>query len=155
LIGGLSLFENLSQGNFAMSYSIIAVIGIIGWTFLLIFVNEIMRSWLVLSGRKDSGSFQPDGLDVSPFAHRLARAHANCYESFPLIGGVLLLAIAAGQTALTDPLALWLLAARVLQSSVHLASIARPAVIVRFTFFMIQLLIVGWWLIGFACEYLV
>ncbi|MDQ2069912.1 MAPEG family protein [Natronospira bacteriovora] len=138
-----------------MSHSVIALIGIIGWTFLLIFINELMRSWLVLARRKDPGTFQPDGLDVSPFAHRLARAHANCYESFPLIGGVLLLAIATGHTAITDTLALWLLAARIIQSSIHLASISGPAVTARFVFYFIQLLIVGWWLIGFACEYLV
>jgi hypothetical protein len=49
------------------------------------------------------------------------------------------------QQHLTDPLAWWLVAARVLQSSVHLASLSVMAVNVRFTFFAVQMAIAAYW----------
>ncbi len=137
-----------------MSATAFAVLGFIAWTLLLIIINEVMRSYLVLCGRKRADSFQPDGADVSPFAHRLARAHANCYESFPLIGGVLLLALVTEQTDVTDPLALWLLGLRVAQGLTHLSSTAIPAVILRFLFFAGQLVIVAWWVVRFLAAWI-
>lgn len=133
-----------------MTESAIALLGFVAWTLLLMLIMESMRTWLVLSGRKRSDSFRIDGSDVSPFAQRLARAHANCYESFPIIGGLLLLALATGSTHITDPLALWLLAARVAQSSTHLISANALAVQIRFACFAAQLLIAAWWVFGFA-----
>lgn len=136
-----------------MSETALAVLGYIGWTLLLIVINEALRSYVVLSGRKAPSSFSPDGLDVSPFAHRLARAHANCYESFPIIGGLLLLALATGQTSVTDTLALWVLAARVAQSGTHLISTSNLAVNIRFSFFAVQLVIAVWWTIQFLVQW--
>ena len=60
---------------------------------------------------------------------------------------VLLFAMLAGQTALTDPLALGLLAARVLQSLVHLLSTAPLFVWLRFASYLMQVLILAWWLL--------
>ena len=136
-----------------MSATALAVLGYIGWTLVLIVMNEALRSYVVLSGRKASSSFSPDGSDVSPFAHRLARAHANCYESFPIIGGLLLLALATGQTSVTDTLALWVLAARVAQSSTHLISTSNLAVNIRFAFFAMQLVVAMWWTIQFLVQW--
>lgn len=72
-------------------------------------------------------------MGISHFAHRLARARANCYESFPVIAGLLLLALATGQSEVADSLALWVLAARVAQSSTHLISTSNLAVNIRFS----------------------
>jgi hypothetical protein len=132
-----------------MSASAGALLGYIAWTLLLIIVMEVYRTALVVSGRKAADSFRPDGTDVSPFAHRLARAHANCYESFPLIGGLLLLAVASGSTSVTDPLAWWALVARVLQSSIHLLSTNALMVRIRFILFAVQLAIALWWIVEF------
>ena len=65
----------------------------------------------------------------------------------PFIAAVLLFAMLAGQTALTDPLALGLLAARVLQSLVHLLSTAPLFVWLRFASYLVQVLILAWWLL--------
>lgn len=137
-----------------MTATSFAILGFIGWTLALLIAMEAMRTFLVLSGQRAGGDFRPDGTDVSPFAARLARAHANCYESFPIIGGLLLLALAAGQTSITDPLALWLLAARVAQSGTHLISVSNPAVRIRFAFFAVQLIIVSWWVIQLLVHWL-
>lgn len=135
-----------------MTSSAYALLGYVGWTLILIVVTEVFRTFLVLSGRKAADSFRPDGSDISPFAHRLARAHANCYESFPIIGGVLLLVLATDQTAVTDPSALWVLAARVAQSSVHVVFSSSLAVQIRFTFFALQLSVVAYWVIRLAMQ---
>ena len=62
--------------------------GHIAWTLLLLLVMEVMRTALVLGGRRRADSFEPDGSDGSPFAQHLARAHANCLEGFPVFGGL-------------------------------------------------------------------
>ncbi|MBW8311430.1 MAG: MAPEG family protein [Rhizobium sp.] len=121
------------------------MLGYIGWTLLLLLVMETLRSALVLGGKRRSDSFRPDGGDASPFGQRLLRAHANCLEGFPIFGGLMLLALVLELTALTDPLAPWLLAARVAQSSVHLLSVSAMAINVRFAFFAVQLTIAAWW----------
>lgn len=137
-----------------MTTSAIALFGYIGWTLLLIILMEMFRAFLIFSGRwRVEHGFRPDGSDISPFAYRLARAHANCYEHFPIIGGLLILALLSGDTAVTDPLALWMLAARVAQSSTHLVSTSGPASFIRFSFFSLQLLIALWWVIRFCIHW--
>ncbi|TFZ00060.1 MAPEG family protein [Ramlibacter humi] len=128
-----------------MTASAIALIVFIAWTLALLVAMEAMRSWLVLAGRMPSNRFTPDNANLSPLMQRLARAHANCIEGLPVFGGLLLVATVSGRHELTDPLAPWLVVARVLQSSVHVASTSVPAVNVRFTFFCIQVVIAIAW----------
>jgi len=106
---------------------------------------EVVRSYLVLSGRTKSNEFRPDNANLSPFLQRLARAHANCIEGLPVFGGLLLTAIATGRTGLTDSLAPWLLLARISQSITHLVSLSVFAVNIRFFFFFVQLAIAVYW----------
>ena len=135
-----------------MTLTFIATLGYVFWTLFLILLMEILRVIVTVKTGRAANNFSPDGSDVSPFAARLARAHANCYESFPIIGGALLLSIASAQHLITDPLALWLLTARVAQSCVHLASGSSLAAQIRFFFFLSQLAIVSWWLIKFVTQ---
>ncbi len=128
-----------------MSTSAIVLTLFIAWALFLLLVMEILRSRLVLTGRAQSNEFKPDNSNSSPFMQRLARAHANCIESLPLFGGLLLVAMATGRTAATDALAPWLLGARVVQSSVHLASTSVVAVNARFAAFVVQLAIALYW----------
>jgi uncharacterized MAPEG superfamily protein len=76
---------------------------------------------------------------------RLARAHANCVESLPIFGGLLLVAIATDRPSITDPLAYLFLGSRVFQSLVHLASLSPTAVTIRFMAFTIQMAIGSYW----------
>jgi uncharacterized MAPEG superfamily protein len=117
----------------------------IAWALLLLVVMEILRSHLVLTGRTRSNEFKPDNSNISPFMHRLARAQANCVESLPLFGGLLLVALVTGHSGVTDPLAPWLLGARVVQSSIHLASTSVAAVNARFAAFAVQMAIALYW----------
>lgn len=117
----------------------------IAWTLLLLVVMEVLRSRLVVTGRMASNAFQPDNANLSPFMQRLARAHANCVESLPVFGGLLVVALVTGRVEVTDPLAPWLLAARVIQSTIHLASLSPAAVTARFSAFAVQMAIALYW----------
>ena len=128
-----------------MSKSALVLTLFIAWALLLLVVMEILRSRLVLTGRAKSNEFSPDNASFSPFMQRLARAHANCVESLPLFGGLLLVALVTGRADVTDPLAPWLLGARIVQSSIHLASTSVVAVNARFAAFVVQLAIAVCW----------
>lgn len=132
-----------------MNPSIAAFVGYVTWMLVLLGVLASVRVSLSATGKKAPNSFDPSGADVSPFSNRLCRAHANCYESFPIFGGLLLLAIATDTTAITDGLAYFLIGARVLQSVTHLASTSNLAVQVRFAFFVAQFLIGIYWVLQF------
>ena len=76
---------------------------------------------------------------------RLARARANCLEALPVFGGPTVIALIAGKSSITDPLAYGLLAARLVQSLIHLWSTSRAAVTLRFTAFAAQMAIGLYW----------
>ena len=99
----------------------------------------------MLARKVPANGFTPGNDGLSPFMQRLARAHANCLEGLPLFGGLMLLAVVAGRSDVTDPLAFWLLGARIVQSLVHLASTSAPAVTLRFTAFAVQLGVAVYW----------
>lgn len=131
-----------------MSATLVALTAFIAWALLLLALMEAIRSWLVVSGRVPANGFTPDNAGLSPFMQRLARAHANCVESLPLFGGLMLVAELSGRTAVTDPLAFVLLGARVLQSLLHLYSLAPAVVTLRFTAFALQLGIALYWAVA-------
>ena len=105
-----------------------ALTGFIAWALALLVLMEAIRSKMVMAKQVQANGFVPDNANLSPFMQRLARAHANCIEGLPIFGGLMLVALVTQRTAVTDPLALVLLGARVLQSCIHLASLANAAV---------------------------
>lgn len=127
----------------------LALIGYIGWTVLLIVLLIAYRAMLVVSNQR-SVIFKADGSDVDALGYRITRAHANCVESSVLIIGTLLLAIASKNTEVTDPFALYLLGARVLQTFFHLLSSKPWAIGPRGLFYTVQIVIVVYWLIELA-----
>ena len=133
-----------------MNPTTLAFVLYIAWMLLLLVSLGGLRSSVTLAGKKAPNSFDPGGADVSPFSRRLCRAHANCYEGFPIFGGLLILAIASGTTAITDGLAYYLISARILQSITHLLSTSNLAVMARFAFFGVQIGIAIYWLLQFA-----
>jgi uncharacterized MAPEG superfamily protein len=125
--------------------SAIALTGLIAWALLLLVLMELLRSRLVVLGKVSSNEFKPDNSNLSPFMQHLARAHANCIEGLPVFGGLLVVALVTGQAAITDPLAYFLLGARILQSTVHLASSSVAAINIRFAAFAVQMAIAVYW----------
>ena len=135
-----------------MSTTLFTLTLLIAWTLFLLVLMEIIRAKLVLTNAVPANGFQPDNANLSPFMHRLARAHANCLEGLPLFGGLMLVAEVAGKTDITDSLATVLLGARVMQSLIHLASISPAAVTLRFTAFAIQMGIAVYWTVGLLVQ---
>ena len=107
------------------------------------------RSLVTFTTDKAANSFGPTGEDVSTFAVRLARVHANCYEFLPLAFAALLYAVATDNTHVTNGLAFYFLAARFGQATVHLLSTSNLAVTVRFSLFLVQVVILGYWSLTF------
>lgn len=130
-----------------MSPSALALVGYAAWTLLLAIVILSHRTLLVFAKKRPANSFSPGGEDVSPFSARLCRAHANCYENLPIFGALILLALVTDHAAITDPLARWVLVARVAQSSVHLVSTSEIAVTVRGTLYWLQLGVLAYWVV--------
>ena len=133
-----------------MNPTVTAFVGYIIVMLALLGTLGTLRVGLTLTGKRAPNSFAPDGTDVSPFANRLCRAHANSYEGFPIFGGLMLLAIAMDTTAITDSLAMYMIGARILQAATHLVSTSNLAVQVRFAFFLVQVGIAIWWVMQFC-----
>jgi uncharacterized MAPEG superfamily protein len=121
------------------------LIGLAAWTLFLLILMETLRSRLILTKAVAANALKPDNANLSPFMQRLARAHANCVESLPVFSALLLVALITNRAGVTNPLAPWLLGARLVQSSAHLASLSIPAVWIRFIAFAVQIAIAVYW----------
>jgi uncharacterized MAPEG superfamily protein len=128
-----------------MTPTLAALTGFIAWTLFLLVAMEAIRSRMVITKEVPANGFRPDNANLSPFMQRLARAHANCLEGLPIFGGLMLVAVVSGKSSLTDPLAFVLLGARIVQSSIHLASLSPTAVTLRFCAFAVQMGIGVYW----------
>jgi len=125
--------------------SVTVLIGLVVWTLFLLILMETIRTRYVVTRAVAANEFKPDNSNLSAFMQRLARAHANCIESLPIFGILLVTALLTNRASVTNPLAPWLFAARVVQSCVHLASISVAAVNVRFVVFAVQIAIAVYW----------
>ena len=130
-----------------MSNTAIALVGFSGWFILLSLTLAVYRSSLVLGGRKAANTFRTDGADLPGLGERLTRARDNCFETLPLFAALALAAHIAGRLEVTDGLALWVLALRLGQSLVHIASTSVNAVLLRANLFFLQMAIYLWWAI--------
>lgn len=123
-----------------------ALIGFAGWFALLSIVLGLYRVRLVQAG-KAANTFATDGRDLDGLGQRLTRARDNCFESLPMFVALALGASLAGRLDVTDPLAMWVLYARIAQSVTHIISTSVPAVMLRAVLFFAQVLIYLWWTI--------
>jgi uncharacterized MAPEG superfamily protein len=121
------------------------LVGLAAWTLFLVILMETLRARLIMMKAIAANEFKPDNSNLSPFMQRLARAHANCVESVPIFGMLLITALLTNRAGVTNPLAPWLFAARLVQSCVHLASSSVPASWVRFIAFAVQIAIAVYW----------
>ncbi|MGD9601007.1 MAG: MAPEG family protein [Gammaproteobacteria bacterium] len=127
-----------------MSNTGFALIGLACWAILLSFMLVGVRV-TASQGGKALNSFDPTGKDMAGFGYRVTRAHGNTLENLAIFVALLLYALATGQTPVTEGLACWLLYARVGQSVVHMISTSVPFVLLRATFFSVQLVICLVW----------
>ncbi len=131
-----------------MSATAVALLLFAAWSIALVLVLGLYRFIASQGQDKAPNTFAASGEDLPGLGLRITRAHANTYEFLPVAGAVMLVAIATGQTALTDGLAYVFLGARILQSIVHIISTGVVMVFVRFAFFVVQVVVVLYWIIS-------
>jgi uncharacterized MAPEG superfamily protein len=122
---------------------------------LIVFLLLVLagyRTYFAKATKMKTLKFAPDGSGLSDVGYRLTRAHMNAVECFPFIGGLLIYAIATNQTGITDGLAHILMAARVIQTGILMASTSNFAIQLRFVAFLVQFGICIYWLFGFLAP---
>lgn len=124
-----------------------ALVGFTAWFVLLTFALALFRVYYSATTGKALNSFEPDGTDTPGLGRRLTRARDNCFETLPAFAAIVLGASLAGKVLLLDGLAMWVLYARIVQSVTHIASVSVPAVLVRATMLVVQLLIYTYWIL--------
>ena len=129
-----------------MSIPVWAVLAFATWTITILLLGVGVYRWsLILAGTAELKSFPGDEPHGSPLYRRAVRAHANCVENLPVFAAIVVAAQAAGARSLTlDVLSVAVVAARVVQTSAHLASGSNAAIAVRFTFLCVQLAAFVW-----------
>lgn len=129
-----------------MHTPLLCLLGFVSWTLLVANLGVVaVRVAAIASGTAPADGFPADVPHGSDRYRRTMRAHLNCVENLPLFAAVVLTGtlVHAGSPRM-DALALTYLAARVLQSLIHVASGARTAINARFTCHVIQLVCLGW-----------
>ena len=128
-----------------MSATAVSLIGHLGWTILLTFVLVSARMFASMTKGNALNSFSQDGSDLPAWGGRVTRAHGNSLEWMVIPASLMLFGIVTDQTAITNGLAMICLYCRLGQSIVHMASTSVPAVLVRATFFTVQVVIWAIW----------
>lgn len=122
--------------------SLQALLGFTGWTLLLVLVIFGWRGIeIVLRGKKADFWTRGNKVDEPAFITRLQHAHLNCLENLPIFAVIVLAAAAMGKGAVTAPWAAYVLYARLAQSIVHLVGVNHWLVMLRATFWTIQLVL--------------
>lgn len=133
-----------------MTVPLWSLLGFAAWTvLLLLFTVGVYRWSQILTGRVEIRNFRADRIEGADWYKRAMRAHANCVENLPVFAALVVAQHFGNVTgALVDGIAVAILAARILQSLVHVSfEQTNTLTSVRFIFFFVQ--IVGFlWLIG-------
>jgi uncharacterized MAPEG superfamily protein len=119
------------------------LLGFAGWTLLVLSGPIGLYRWAkIFAGHAHVNEWRADGMQGADWYRRAMRAHANCVENLPVYAGIVVCGTAAQATApLLDVLAVTLLAARICQTSTHVAFEQTDRVVaVRFSFFFVQML---------------
>ncbi len=127
----------------------IALLGYLLWGSLFSFALVGVRYGLFFATGRKLNTFNLDGTDIGGLGQRITRAQGNILDIMAIPAGLLLYAIATGQTDVTDSLALLALAARMAQSITHLISTSHVAVLIRGQFLGAQHLIWLYWIASF------
>lgn len=130
--------------------SVLALLGYAGWALALVTVVLLHRTAVVLRGQRRANGW-PRGEtpgDEPPIMVRVRDAHLNAVEHMPMFIAVVVAAVALDRLHVIDPVAPYLLAARLAQSVVHLIGTTHTLVFVRANFFAVQLGIIGYMIVS-------
>src|SRR5262245_21018622 len=118
------------------------LLGFAAWTLALLVATVGVYRWgKILFAHAGIASFRSDALEGAGWYQRGTRAHANCIENLPVFAVVVyLIDVTHLHGTLIDGLCVATLAARIVQSLVHISHEQTNAfVAVRFSFYSVQL----------------
>jgi uncharacterized MAPEG superfamily protein len=118
------------------------LVGFAAWTLLLLLTTVgVYRFGRIFRGRAGMGDFPADKIEGQGWYVRAMRAHANCIENLPVFGAIVyVISTIALRGPMVDWLCIAILAARVVQSTVHVSQVQSDRVVaVRFSFYSVQL----------------
>ena len=119
-----------------------ALLGFTGWTLLLVIGVFLYRGIRFLGGTPINSwprGYKP--VDDAPLVKRMEDAHANCLENLPLFAVIVLSAGLLGRLDAIAALAPFVLYARIGQSLVHLIGTGKFLVLVRASFWSVQVVL--------------
>ena len=124
-----------------------ALLGFAAWTALLVLGVFLYRGLRFVTGTPiNSWPRGAKATSDAPLVKRLEDAHANCLENLPVFAVIVLGAAALGRLDAVTTLAPCVLYARVAQSLTHLSGVGQIQVLVRATFWSVQLGLMLWML---------
>jgi uncharacterized MAPEG superfamily protein len=133
------------------------LLGFATWSVLLLLVTVGVYRWSrILTGRVPISEFRADQVEGKDWYKRSMRAHANCIENLPVFGAIVFALYAGGVASATvNVLAVAILAARIMQSLVHVLVVQTNRVVsVRFGFFFVQIVSFLWLIAIIATNFL-
>ena len=109
------------------------------WTLVLMFVYVGYRVVLVLAMKKKADSWGRDDKNDDPaLIIRAKHAHLNALENLPVFAAIVVAAVALDKAPVVDQVGMWVLAARLAQSTVHLIGVNHWLVFIRANFLLVQ-----------------
>lgn len=124
-----------------------ALLGFAAWTALLVLGVFLYRGLRFVTGTPiNSWPRGTKPASDAAFVSRLQDAHANCLENLPVFAVIVLGATVTGRVDAIAALAPWVLYARVAQSLTHLTGVGQLQVLVRASFWSVQLGLMLWML---------
>ncbi|MDP9141412.1 MAG: MAPEG family protein [Pseudomonadota bacterium] len=125
-----------------------ALIAYTAWTLVLVLLVVSWRGIDILRGKPANSWGRGAEADRPGLIRRAEHAHLNTLENLPIFAVIVLAAAAMGKSAGVDALACWVLYARIAQSVTHLIGTSHWLVLIRATFYFIQIGLFAWLLWG-------
>jgi uncharacterized MAPEG superfamily protein len=127
----------------SMPVPVWVLLGFAAWTLIILFTTVGVYRWSrILRGRTAIAAWRADEQQGSEWYRRAIRAHMNCVENLPIYAALVVALLATGvSSTVIDRLAITILVARVVQSTIHV-SLEQTNLIasIRFALFFLQAL---------------
>ncbi|MDX2426859.1 MAG: MAPEG family protein [Cycloclasticus sp.] len=126
-----------------MTIPIWMLFGFAMWTLTVLLGSVGVYRWSrILTGKVAIKEFRADKVEGDDWYLRAMRAHANCIENLPVFAVIVFVSFVSGaSSANLDIMAVGVLVARILQSTIHIAATpTNTIVLVRFIFYLLQVI---------------
>lgn len=124
-----------------MTIPVAVALAFAAWTLATLLASVGVYRWSrILGGRAQLKDFPADRPQGSDWYRRAMRAHANCIENLSVYAAIVIAIVSTGTAgSVLDGLAVTLMAARVVQTLVHVVTPeTNLSVAIRFAFYLAQ-----------------